>query len=149
VGYSIGWGKSWGLYVTGSFLLFASIAIPLGLKLHFIRFAPQWGHWSTFAGLSMAILCFTAWPEEFLFRGLLQNLLSKASKSDVAGWWTSSVLFGLSHITNMGFPNWRYVILAALAGLFYGWAWKKSGSIFASALVHAAVDTTWHFVFRS
>jgi uncharacterized protein len=149
VGYSIGWGKRWGLYVTGSFLLFASIAIPLGLKLHFITFAPQWGRWSTFAGLSMAILCFTAWPEEFLFRGLLQNLLSKASKSDVAGWWTSSVLFGLSHITNMGFPNWRYVILAALAGLFYGWAWKKSGSIFASALVHAAVDTAWHFVFRS
>jgi uncharacterized protein len=149
VGYSIGWGKRWGMYVTGSFLLFACIAIPLGLKLHFIAFAPQWGRWSKFAGLSMAILCFTAWPEEFLFRGLLQNLLSKASKSELAGWWTSSVLFGLSHITNMGFPNWRYVILAALAGLFYGWTWKKSGSIFASALVHAAVDATWHFVFRS
>jgi membrane protease YdiL (CAAX protease family) len=149
VGYSIGWGKGWGRYVTGSFLFFACIAIPLGLKMHFIAFAPQWGRWNTFAGLSIAILLFTAWPEEFLFRGLLQNLLSKASKSDVAGWWTSSVLFGLSHITNMGFPNWRYVILATLAGLLYGWTWKKSGSIFASALVHAAVDVTWHFMFRS
>lgn len=149
IGYSIGWGKNWGLCVLGSFLLFACIAIPIGLKIHFIVFAPQWSHWSSFLGLSIAILFFTAWPEEFLFRGLLQNFLSKASKSDLAGWWTASVLFGLSHITNMGFPNWRYVILAAVAGLFYGWTWKKSGSIFASALVHAAVDTTWHFLFHS
>jgi len=64
-------------------------------------------------------------------------------------WWTASVLFGFSHITNMGFPNWRYVILASLAGLFYGWTWRKTGSIFASALVHAAVDATWHFLFHS
>jgi membrane protease YdiL (CAAX protease family) len=149
IGYSIGWGKNWGLYVLGSFALFASIAIPLGLEMHFIVFAPQWSRWSSFLGLSIAILFFTAWPEEFLFRGLLQNLLCKASKSDLVGWWTSSLLFGFSHITNTRFPNWRYVILASIAGLFYGWTWKKSGSIFASALVHAAVDATWHFLFRS
>jgi uncharacterized protein len=149
IGYSIGWGRNWGLYVLASFLLFACIAIPLGLKMHFIVFAAQWRHWSSYLGLSLAILFFTAWPEEFLFRGLLQNFLSKASKSDLAGWWTASVLFGFSHITNMGFPNWRYVILASLAGLFYGWTWRKTGSIFASALVHAAVDATWHFLFHS
>ena len=125
IGYSIGWGKNWGLYVLGSFLLFACIAIPFGLKMHFIVFAPQWARWSSFVGLSIAILFFTAWPEEFLFRGLLQNFLSKASKSDLAAWWTASVLFGFSHITNMGFPNWRYVILASLAGLFYGWTWER------------------------
>jgi uncharacterized protein len=84
-----------------------------------------------------------------LFRGLLQNFLSKASKSDLAGWWTASMLFGFSHITNLGFPNWRYVILASIAGLFYGWTWRKTGSIFASALVHAAVDAVWHFLFRT
>ena len=149
IGYSIGWGKNWGFYVAGSFLLFACIAIPLGLQLHFIVFAPQWGRGGSFLGLSVAILLFTAWPEEFLFRGLLQNSLSKASKNELAGWWTSSLLFGFSHITNMGFPNWRYVILASLAGLFYGWTWKKSDSIFASALVHAAVDATWHFLFHT
>jgi CAAX protease family protein len=149
IGYSIGWGRNWGLYTLGSFLIFACIAIPLGLKLRFIVFAPQGWRWSSSIGLSIGILFFTAWPEEFLFRGLLQNFLSKASKSDLAGWWTASVLFGFSHITNMGFPNWRYVLLATIAGLFYGWVWKKSGSIFASALVHAAVDATWHFLFHS
>jgi membrane protease YdiL (CAAX protease family) len=149
IGYSIGWGKRWGLYSVGSFLAFACIAIPTGTAMHFIAFAPQWSKWSTYAGLSVAILMFTAWPEEFLFRGLLQNFLSKASKSELAGWWSASVLFGFSHITNMGFPNWRYVVLGTVAGLFYGWAWRKTGSLFASALVHAAVDAVWHFLFRT
>ena len=149
VGYSIGWGKPWWLYVLGSFLVFACLAIALGMEMRFIAFAPQWSKWSTYLGLSAAILMFTAWPEELLFRGLLQNFLSRASKSELAGWWTASVLFGFSHITNMGFPNWRYVILATLAGLFYGWTWRKTGSIFAPALVHATVDAVWHFFFRT
>jgi uncharacterized protein len=149
VGYSIGWGKRWGLYVLGAFVAFACIAIPLGTAMHFIRFEPQWSKWGTYIGLSLGILVFTAWPEELLFRGLLQNCLSKASKSELAGWWSASVLFGFSHITNMGFPNWRYVILATIAGLFYGWVWRKTGSIFASALVHGAVDAVWHFFFRT
>ena len=80
---------------------------------------------------------FHGWPEEFLFRGLLQNMLARSTKSEMAGWWTASVLFGFSQITNMGFPNWRYVILASIAGLFYGWTWRRTGSIFASAIVHA------------
>lgn len=149
VGYSIAWGRRWALYIVGSFLLFACIAIPLGIAIHFIRFAPLWSKWGNYVGLFFAILMFTAWPEEFLFRGLLQNFLSKASNSEISGWWTASVLFGFSHITNLGFPNWRYVILASIAGLFYGWTWKKTGSILASALVHAAVDTVWHFFFRT
>lgn len=149
IGYSIGWGKNWGLYVAGSFAVFGCIAIPLGMAMRFIAFAPQWNRWSSLLFTSLAILFFTAWPEELLFRGLLQNFLARSSKSDLAGWWTASVLFGLSHITNMGFPNWRYVILATIAGVFYGWTWRKSGSIFASALVHAGVDAMWHFLFRT
>lgn len=149
VGYSIGWGQRWGLYVFGSFGVFACIAIALGQALHFISFAPQWHAWKTLPFTALAIFFLTAWPEEMLFRGLLQNVLSRASKSDLAGWWTASVLFGFSHITNMGFPNWRYVVLASLAGIFYGWTWRKTGSIFASAIVHALVDVLWHFLFKS
>jgi membrane protease YdiL (CAAX protease family) len=149
VGYSIGWGKSWGLHVLGSFVLFGCVAIPLGTRMRFIAFDPQWGNWRGLVVGSLGILFLTAWPEELLFRGLLQNFLGRASKSEFAGWWTASMLFGLSHITNLGFPNWRYVILAAIAGLFYGWTWRRTGSIFASALVHAGVDVTWHFLFRT
>jgi len=149
IGYSIGWGRHWGFFILASFLVFACIAIPLGRAMRFIEFAPQWSQWKALPFLLLGILFFTAWPEEFLFRGLLQNMLSRASNSDLAGWCTASILFGFSHITNMGFPNWRYVVLATIAGFFYGWTWRKTGSIFASALVHAAVDATWHFLFRT
>ncbi len=149
VGYSIGWGRHWTFFIVASFIVFACIAIPLGQGMHFIEFAPQWSQLKSLPFLSLGIFFFTAWPEELLFRGLLQNMLSRASNSDLAGWWTASILFGFSHITNMGFPNWRYVVLASIAGFFYGWTWRKTGSIFASALVHAAVDITWHFLFRT
>ena len=149
IGYSIGWGRHWSFFVLASFIVFGCIAIPLGQAIHFIEFAPRLSEWKSLPLLSLGILFFTAWPEEFLFRGLLQNMLARATKSELAGWWTASVLFGFSHITNMGFPNWRYVLLASIAGFFYGWTWRKTGSIFASALVHAAVDVLWHFLFRT
>jgi CAAX protease family protein len=148
-GYTIGWGSGWTLYILGALVMFACIAIPVGLRMHFIAYAPRLSEWKTFIPLSIGILFFTAWPEEFLFRGLLQNLLSRASNSETAGWIAASVLFGFSHITNLHFPNWKYVLLASIAGFFYGWTWRKTGSIFASALVHAGVDILWHFLFRT
>jgi membrane protease YdiL (CAAX protease family) len=148
-GYNIGWGPRWPLYIFGSFLAFAAIAIPLGTAMHFVAFGPRWEQWKSLPFLALAILCFTAWPEEFLFRGLLQNILQRTTKNETAGWVLASVLFGFSHITNMGFPNWRYVILASIAGMFYGWTWRKTQSMFASAIVHALVDGLWHLLFRT
>jgi len=149
VGYSIGWGHHWSFFILASFFVFGCIAIPLGRAIHFIEFAPQWSQLKSLPLVSLGILLFTAWPEELLFRGLLQNILSRASNSDLAGWWTASILFGFSHITNGDFPNWPYVLLASVAGFFYGWTWRRTNSIFASALVHAAVDILWHFFFRT
>src|SRR4029077_11589869 len=90
IGYNIGWGRRWSFFVLASFLVFGAIAIPLGTGMHFIHFAPQWHAWLSLPLLSVAILFFTAWPEEFLFRGLLQNMLARSSKSELAGWWTAS-----------------------------------------------------------
>jgi CAAX protease family protein len=149
VGYNIGWGSGWRLYTCGALAMFACIAIPAGLQMHFIAYAPRFSEWKSFIPLSVGILFFTAWPEEFLFRGLLQNLSSRASNSETRGWIAASVLFGFSHITNLHFPNWKYVLLASVAGFFYGWTWRKTGSIFASALVHAGVDILWHFLFHT
>jgi uncharacterized protein len=148
-GYNIGWGNRWTFYIVGALAVFACVAIPLGIRMQFIAYAPRFSEWKSFVPLSIGILFFTAWPEEFLFRGLLQNLMSRASNSDVVGLISASVLFGFSHITNLHFPNWKYVLLATIAGLFYGWTWRKTGSIFASALVHAGVDILWHFLFRT
>ncbi|HXT23721.1 MAG TPA: CPBP family intramembrane glutamic endopeptidase [Candidatus Eisenbacteria bacterium] len=148
VGYDIGWGGGWTIYILGPLTLFACVAVPLGLQIHFIAWAPRLSEWKSFLPLSIGILFFTAWPEEFLFRGLLQNLLSRAN-GETSGWFAASIVFGFSHISNLHFPNWRYVLLASIAGLFYGWTWRKTGSIFASALLHAGVDILWHFLFRT
>jgi len=149
VGYSLEWQTCWGLYIAASFVLFACVAIPLGLAMRFIQFAPRWHSAAALPLVALGILIFTAWPEEFLFRGLLQNMLSRAANSELVGWCTASILFGLSHVTNGHFPNWRYAALATIAGFFYGWTWRKTGSIFASTIVHALVDTLWHFLFRT
>jgi putative SOS response-associated peptidase YedK len=39
--------------------------------------------------------------------------------------------------------NGRYVLLAALAGLVYGRAWRQERRVAAAALTHALVDTVW------
>ena len=56
----------------------------------------------------------------------------------------TAVLFGLSHF-NKGAAhfNWRYVVLATLAGIFYGRAWRAERRLFASCITHASVDTIW------
>jgi membrane protease YdiL (CAAX protease family) len=150
IGYNIVWGRDPGLSVVIHFTLVAAIVIPLGTALHFIQFDPPVALWKSLPADAIGILLLTAWPEELLFRGLLQNLISRTLSSQSGGWITASVIFGLAHITNNGvFPNWRYALLATIAGIFYGRTWRKTGSIFPAAVVHALVDTTWHLLFRT
>ncbi|HEV7967903.1 MAG TPA: CPBP family intramembrane glutamic endopeptidase [Candidatus Acidoferrales bacterium] len=150
VGYNIVWGRDAMLAVLFHFGLLAVIVIPLGTALHFIRFDPAQAHWRSLPADAISIFLLTAWPEELLFRGLLQNSLSRTFSSEAGGWFAASAVFGLAHITNNGvFPNWRYATLATIAGMFYGRTWRETNSIFTSAIVHALVDTIWHLMFRT
>lgn len=148
VGYAVEWkrGSSWA--VGFNFLCIVAIVLPLGEALGFLHFDPTLARLRTAPMAAVGILFFTAWPEEFLFRGLLQNLLARTLKNPTAGLLAASVIFGLSHILHAPFPNWRYVIVATIAGFFYGRAWMKTGSLFAPCLVHALVDVSWHALFR-
>lgn len=147
VGYTLAWARGSASAVAVNFAVLAAILIPLGRAIGFIHFAPLYAQWKSLPLVVLGIFFFTAWTEEFLFRGLLQNLLSRTLGSATAGWLAASVVFGFAHITNGGFPNWRYVLLAAIAGAFYGRAWRQTGSLLTSALVHMLVDVTWHFFF--
>jgi membrane protease YdiL (CAAX protease family) len=149
IGYSAGWARGWSWAFGISVAAIAAIDIPLGIALRFIRFEPRHGDWRFMALDVVGIFLFTAVPEELLFRGVLQNVLGKALSRDGAGWIVASIIFGLSHIANGRFPNWKYVLLATIAGFFYGYAWRKSRSIFPGALVHTAVDGLWFLLFRT
>jgi len=127
-------------------VLFSFIGLPLGFALRFIAWQPRsegiWGIVLSFAG----IFLFIAVGEELLFRGMLQNLLENSLSNKYVARGIASAIFGISHIHH-GFPNWRYVIIAAVAGWFYGTAWHKRRSIVAASVTHAAVDTLWrHFL---
>jgi membrane protease YdiL (CAAX protease family) len=126
-----------------NFAFFATIAIPLGFALGFIAWNARWeGAWKFFFNY-VTIFLFIALLEELTFRGLLQNLLEKSWNSRYGAQAAVSVIFGFSHILHAPFPNWPYVGLAALAGWFYGSAWRKERSLMASAIAHALVDTLW------
>ena len=127
---------------------YAPIAIPLGLALGFLhahRTVPSLGK----LVLSFfSIFAFVALLEETYFRGWVQNLLERR----IGRTWallTTAMLFGLSHF-NKGAThfNWRYVLLATFAGIFYGRAWRAERRLFASGLTHALVDTIWLLWFR-
>jgi membrane protease YdiL (CAAX protease family) len=81
-------------------------------------------------------------PEEFLFRGLIQNLLSRWLGVPL-GLALASVVFGLSHL-----PDPRYAVLATIAGVAYGWVYLRTEKVTASAVTHALVDTVWVILLR-
>jgi membrane protease YdiL (CAAX protease family) len=134
------------------FLFYAPIAIVLGLALGFIHFHAGWPAPLRALGAYAFTFFFIAIPEELFFRGWIQNLLERRI-GRTAALFATAILFGLSHwnkqTTNF---NWRYALLAAIAGVFYGRAWrgKRYGQrrVGASALTHATVDTLWSLWFR-
>ncbi len=148
IGYAVEWRRGYAWNVVLHFVVFAVIAVVLGLRIGFLTYAPSLARLRTAPIEVVGILFFTAWPEEFLFRGVLQNILSRTFKNQWAGLALASVAFGFAHIFHAPFPNWKYVLLASVAGLFYGRTWIKTGSLFPSAIVHALVDILWHILFR-
>jgi uncharacterized protein len=148
IGYAIEWRNNFAWNFGFHFVLFAAIAIFLGTRLGFLSFVPSLARERFFPLSALGILFFTAWPEEFLFRGVLQNLLSRTLKNEYAALVVASAIFGLSHIAHAPYPNWKYVALATIAGFFYGRAWMETKSLVPGTLIHALVDISWHILFR-
>jgi len=130
------------------YCLYAVIAIPLGLWLGFLHFHVIWPSPLRALGAFVFTFFFIAIPEELFFRGWLQNLLERRL-GRTGALLVTAVLFGLAHWNKRttGF-NWRYVLMAAIAGIFYGRAWRAQRRIGASAITHATVDTTWSLWLR-
>ena len=134
-----------------AFVLVAPILIALGRALSFIpplhvpgnlpaiRIAKSFG----------LIFVATALPEEILFRSLIQNWLMQKFGLTTAVLILASVIFGCAHLNNgpQPLPNWRYMILATIAGYAYGRVFQRASSVTASMILHALVDVTKHVFF--
>lgn len=130
------------------YLLYAIIAVPLGLWLGFLHLHSILGSPLRLIGAFVFTFVFIAIPEELFFRGWLQNLLERRMGRYKA-LLVTALIFGLSHFNKRALHfNWRYVLMAAIAGIFYGRAWRAQRRVGASAVTHASVDTTWSIWLR-
>ncbi|MFB3915359.1 MAG: type II CAAX prenyl endopeptidase Rce1 family protein [Terriglobales bacterium] len=139
---------------------FAPLAIGIGLALHFLTFRPHAPNAWSVAVAWLVTFFFVAIPEELFFRGLLQNLLERrfaqGAASDARAQRAArlralvlaAIIFGLSHF-NKPLPfNGRYVLLASIAGIFYGRAWLDRRRLLSSAVTHTGVDVVWGIWFK-
>jgi membrane protease YdiL (CAAX protease family) len=137
--------REWGVGFR-NFLYFLPLGLVPAILLHFVK--PQIVQLNrNVIALAVATFLGTLWVlaamEEFFFRGVLQQMLTRKLKSGALGIIATSLVFGSAHLWYRSFPNWRFAALAALAGLFYGRAYVQTGSVRASMVTHALVVTTW------
>jgi membrane protease YdiL (CAAX protease family) len=148
--YRLSWRDAGTVAVAVLALLVA--ALPVGYLVGFLRFNVRWISLPYATGRLIGLVMFVGLPEELLFRGMVQEALTRLW-GERRGWITASALFGLTHIfkhawrgsvlASLAALNWRYALLAALAGLAYGWVYRRTGRLGAAALTHGLVDWLW------
>lgn len=133
-----------------AFAITAPVLIVVGMPIGFIPppHLPVQSAGKMAAAIGI-IFAATAIPEEILFRALIQNLLMQRFGASNRTLIAASVIFGAAHLNNglQALPNWRYMILATIAGYAYGKVFQKSSTILSSAALHMMVDWTKHFFF--
>jgi hypothetical protein len=128
------------------FAYFLIAAVPLAWATRLVRLGPGMPLWkiaATFVGMLWVV----ALSEEFFFRGLLQQWMVQWTGRPGVGMAGASILFGAAHLGFRGFPNWKFALAAAVAGWFYGRAYRQARSIRASMVTHALVVTLWRALF--
>ena len=133
------------------FLIFFALLLPIGIYFKILRFQlPNIELWLLpFAtvGFFCVVYLFLAYGEEFFFRGVLQPLLSRNLGGKWVGIVLSSLCFGAVHLPYRKFPNWRFALMATVAGIFYARAFEKANSLRAAMIAHALVVTVWTILF--
>jgi membrane protease YdiL (CAAX protease family) len=90
---------------------------------------------------------FVCFAEEVIFRGFLQNTLKKVLQPITQNVYLpigiTSVIFGLAHFQG----GVSLMVLATIAGFFYGYAYHKTGRILCAMLVHFGLNLFHLLVF--
>jgi len=139
----------WSDWKTGlrELLFFAPAVLILGIWLGFIHPHANVPGFLKAVLTWLGIFVFVAVPEELFFRAWVQNFLERRIGRRGA-LLVASILFGLSHFNKRSAHfNWRYVMLATIAGIFYGRAWRRDRRVPASTITHATVDWLWTWWF--
>ena len=136
-----------------NYLLVLPVAVPIAVGTGFATWGPRpiesWTYPFELVGTMLGIYAAVALAEEFAFRGITQNLLATALKRPLLAQLIASILFGLVHLPSRGFPNWRFALVSAVAGWFYGRAYAEQRSIVPAMITHTLVVVSWRFAFQT
>lgn len=115
----------------------AVLCLGLGVALGLVAWAPKWPWFGALWALNNLLL--VALTEEAMFRGYLQESLLRRWQAQRWGAHAAiavaALAFGLVHLGG----GWRFAIAATLAGLAYGWAYRKGG-LAAAVLAHFGLN---------
>lgn len=87
-------------------------------------------------------LFFVCLSEEVIFRGIIQNKLEQYSSNKYLSLALASLIFGLVHFKG----GIAYILLASIAGGFYGLTYQKTRRILSAMLVHFGLNLI-HLIF--
>jgi len=135
------------LEVARNLALVTAIALLIGLPAGFLRWNPDLPGGFDLLGRFLAILFLIAFPEELIFRGVLQRFLVLARGPGRGALPLAALLFGAAHLNNPPMTG-VYFVLATIAGWYYGRTYLATGALPAAALLHALVDFVWFTLFR-
>jgi membrane protease YdiL (CAAX protease family) len=79
-----------------------------------------------------------AFPEEIIFRGIIQGFISQHTRHILLAILLSSLVFGSAHLWNGGNWNYRFASLAFLAGLPLGMLYALTGGLLVPTALHFA-----------
>ncbi len=96
----------------------------------------------------VGIYCTTALAEEFLLRGVVQNLVAASTGRPRLAQGLSALVFGAVHLGRGAFPNLPYAATAAVLGWFCGRAYALAGSVTAAMVAHALAVAGQELFFR-
>jgi len=140
--FSGSWRQTMKTALMVGFLAMVSLML-LSYVLGFVTLDLKWS--DLFFVWALRNLFFVCFAEEALFRGIIQEWLLLKCQHWRAGKWLATLiaamLFGLAHYPG----GMRYMLLATVAGVFYGYAYQKTRKIETSVLVHFFVNSG-HFL---
>lgn len=125
-------------------LLAVPVCMILAVALGLVDWAPKVPSYTLIWAINNLLLVCLA--EEAFFRAYVQGGLSRLLGNKEAArngaWFASTILFALAHYAG----GWEWMLLAAVAGVAYGYAYRRGG-LRAAVLAHFGLNAAHFFFF--
>jgi membrane protease YdiL (CAAX protease family) len=120
-----------------------ALIVPLAVVSGYVHFDPKFP--DVFWMWALNNLIFVCFAEEVIFRGVIQNhfvqVASRWQISPTVPLMLTALLFGLMHFQG----GIAYIAFATIAGLFYGYAYHRTGRLESAIAVHFLLNLC-HFL---